>query len=62
MKLLRIKLMNDEEPVQVFVVTGKKQTTSLISGSLEAAGFSVRIFHAEAAVSQATSIRIMSFM
>jgi DNA-binding response OmpR family regulator len=53
MKLLRIKLMNEEDPVQVFVVAGKGQTTSSISGSLEAAGFSVRIFHAGTAVLQA---------
>jgi DNA-binding response OmpR family regulator len=45
--------MNEEDPVQVFVVADKGQTTSSISGSLEAAGFSVRIFHAGTAVLQA---------
>jgi DNA-binding response OmpR family regulator len=45
--------MNEEDPVQVFVVAGNGQTTSSISDSLEAAGFSVRIFHAGTAVLQA---------
>jgi two-component system OmpR family response regulator len=45
--------MNEKDPVRVFVVAGKGQTTSSISGSLVAAGFSVRIFHARTAVLQA---------
>jgi two-component system KDP operon response regulator KdpE len=45
--------MNEKDPVQVFVVAGKGQTTSSISGSLVAAGFSVRIFHAGTDVLQA---------
>ena len=45
--------MNEKDPVQVFVVAGKGQITSSISGSLVAAGFSVRIFHAGTAVLQA---------
>jgi DNA-binding response OmpR family regulator len=45
--------MKQEDPVLVFVVEDERGTSSSISGSIEAAGFRVRIFHAARAVLQA---------